>query len=284
MGAEKPIQAGKAAPLLHVQGLSKHYVQHRWFSRDKFLVQAIDNVELTIPSGSTLALVGESGSGKSTLARCLARLEEPSSGEIWFDGRNLLALTARELLPIRQQIQLIFQDPTAALNPRLSAAEVIAEPLDILGRGTKKEQRQRAVELMEQVGLSPQWADRLPLEISGGQRQRLAIARALVLQPKFLILDEALSGLDLSIQAQIVNLLLELQASHSLTYLYISHDLSLIGHLADEVVVMHQGKIVERARTAELFAHPQHQHTRALLAANPALQSEAHTLPSGQVH
>ncbi len=279
MAAEKPTQTAKAAALVHIHGLSKHYVQRRWFSRDKFLVQAIDNVELTIPSGSTLALVGESGSGKSTLARCLARLEEPSSGEIWFDGRNLLALSAGELLPVRQQIQLIFQDPTAALNPRLSAAEVIAEPLVILGRGTKKERRQGALELMEQVGLAPQWADRLPLELSGGQRQRLAIARALVLQPKFLILDEALSGLDLSIQAQIVNLLLELQASHSLTYLYISHDLSLIGHLANEVVVMHQGKIVERARTSELFGNPQHPHTRALLAASPTLQLGVHPHP-----
>ncbi len=277
MEAEKRVQPGQPEPLVHVQGLSKRYLQRRWFSREKFLVQALDNVELTIARGCTLALVGESGSGKSTLARCLARLEEPSSGEIWYEGRNLLDLSPQQLLPFRRQIQLIFQDPASALNPRLSAVEIVAEPLAIQQCGTKKERHQRALELMEQVGLPPQWRDRLPLEFSGGQRQRLAIARALALEPKFLILDEALSGLDLSLQAQIVNLLLELQALHSLTYLYISHDLSLVGHIADEVAVMHQGKIVERARTSELFAHPQHPHTRALLAAIPMLEPGAHS-------
>ena len=277
METEKRVQPGQPEPLVRVQGLSKRYLQRRWFSREKFLVQALDNVELTIARGCTLALVGESGSGKSTLARCLARLEEPSSGEIWYEGRNLLDLSPQQLLPFRRQIQLIFQDPASALNPRLSAVEIVAEPLAIQQCGTKKERHQRALELMEQVGLPPQWGDRLPLEFSGGQRQRLAIARALALEPKFLVLDEALSGLDLSLQAQIVNLLLELQALHSLTYLYISHDLSLVGHIADEVAVMHQGKIVERARTSELFSHPQHPQTRALLAAIPMLEPGAHS-------
>lgn len=276
MEAEQLTQTAKAEPLVRVRGLSKRYLQRRWFSREKFLVLALNNVDLTIPSGRILALVGESGSGKSTLARCIARLEQPSSGEVWFDGQDLFALNPRKLLPLRRQIQLIFQDPAAALNPRLSAIEIVAEPLAIHQDGTKKERHRRALELMEQVGLSRQWGDKVPLEFSGGQRQRLAIARALALEPKFLVLDEALSGLDLSIQAQIVNLLLELQAQYSLTYLYISHDLNLVRHFADEITVMYQGKIVERARTSQLFANPQHPHSRALLAAIPVLESGEH--------
>jgi ABC-type oligopeptide transport system ATPase subunit len=234
-------------------------------------------VDLTIYPGATYALVGESGSGKSTLGRCLALLEEPSSGEIWFEGKSLLALSGREMTSVRTQIQLIFQDPATALNPRLCAAEIVEEPLRIQRRGTRDEQRERALTLMEQVGLSRRSATRSPLEFSGGQRQRLAIARALTLEPKLLILDEALSGLDLSIQAQIVNLLLELQDSRWLAYLYISHDLSLVAHLADEVAVMHQGKIVERGKPAELFGRPKHPHTCALLAAMPVAAPSAFT-------
>src|SRR5207249_4832499 len=177
--------------------------------RKKFVVSALDNVDLSIPVGFTLALVGQSGSGKSTLARCLVRLEEPSSGEIWFKDKNLLALTTRELRPVRAQIQLIFQGPAATLSPRFSTVQVVAEPLDIQRRGTAQERRQRALKLMDQVGLPARFRDRMPHELSGGQRQRLAIARALALEPEFLILDEALSGLDLSIQAQILNLLLK---------------------------------------------------------------------------
>ncbi|MFQ5776705.1 MAG: ATP-binding cassette domain-containing protein [Terriglobia bacterium] len=255
-----------------VERLSKHYAQHTWFTRRKRVVKALDGVDLKIYPGCTHALVGESGSGKSTLARCLARLEAPSSGSIRFEDRDLLHLTAAELFSFRQLVQLIFQDPATALNPRLCAAEIIEEPLAIQHRGTKRERRERSLALMEQVGLSPGWAERLPLELSGGQRQRLAIARALALEPKFLILDEALSGLDVSVQAQVVNLLLDLQASRSLTYLYISHDLSLVGCLADEVTVMHRGRVVERGKTAELFAAPQHPHTRALLGAMPVLE------------
>lgn len=255
--------------LAEVRGLSKRYSRRHWFSRDKFFVQALDNIDLAVHAGRTLALVGESGSGKSTLARCLALLENPSTGEIWFEGKLLSNMQARELSSIRRQIQLIFQDPVLALNPRFTAAEIIAEPLAIQGWGTKPEQRQRALELMEKVGLLPQWAERLPFELSGGQRQRLAIARALATHPKLLILDEALSALDPSVQAQIVNLLQDLQASFALTYLYISHDLALVGHLAHEVAVMQHGKIVELANRVELFARPQHPHTRKLLASMP---------------
>ncbi len=263
-------QARETEPLVRVEGLSKQYAQRRWFSRTEFVVRALDDVSLQIRTGSTLALIGESGSGKSTLARCVARLEEPSSGEIWFEGRNLMALSPRELVPLRRKIQLILQDP-AGLNPRLSAIEIISEPLTVQGLGNSPERRRRAVELMEQVGLLPQWSSKRPLELSGGQRQRLAIARALALQPQFLILDEALAGLDLSIQAQILNLLLRLQRLYSLTYLYISHDISVVGNIADNVAVMFSGKIVEQAEASELFAEPQEPYTRSLLTSVPRI-------------
>jgi peptide/nickel transport system ATP-binding protein len=259
--------------LVRARGLSKRYLQRDWLSRDIFCVQALDNVDLAVRTGSTLALVGESGSGKSTLARCLALLENPSSGEIWFEGELLSNKRARELLTMRRQIQIIFQDSALALNPRFTAGEIVAEPLAIEGKVTKTEQRRRALELMENVGLLERWAERRPLELSGGQRQRLAIARALAVRPKLLILDEALSALDPSVQAQMVNLLQDLQASFALTYLYISHDLALVGHLADEVAVMQHGRIVELANQAELFTHPQHPHTRELLASMPAWES-----------
>jgi ABC-type glutathione transport system ATPase component len=273
MEANFPTQARESEPLLCVRGLSKRYVQRRWFSRETFLIQALDNVDLEIGPCSTFALVGESGAGKSTLARCLARLEEPTSGEIWYKGQNLLSLSDREALQIRRQIQLIFQDPTSALNPRLSAMEIVSEPLAILRHGTWEDRQTRALQLFEQVGLSRRWGNRSPLELSGGQRQRLALARALILEPKLLILDEALAGLDLSTQAQIVNLLLDLQASYSLTYLYISHDLSLVGHIADEVAVIHRGRIIEHAGTAELFCNPRHAYTQDLIASIPRLES-----------
>lgn len=192
-----------------------------------------------------MALIGPSGSGKSTLARCLACLEQPDSGEVWFAGHNLAGIRGRDLVPIRRQIQLIFQDPSGSLNPRFTAAEIVSEPLLIARSGTRKERREKALDLIERVGLSSQIATRLPFELSGGQRRRLAIARALALQPKLLILDEALAGLDLSTQAKICNLLLDLQEASPLTYLLISHDFDLITRLADDVVVLDKGRIVE---------------------------------------
>jgi ABC-type glutathione transport system ATPase component len=272
MGADDTTSTGKTEPILRVRDLSKVYIQHRWFSREKFLIKAFDAVNLEIQPRSTSALVGESGAGKSTLARCLARLEEPSSGDIWYQGNNLLVLPKQEMFRVRGEIQLIFQDPTSALNPRLSAVEIITEPLVIRGRGTTKNRHKRALELMEQVGLPPERGDWLPLEFSGGQRQRLALARALALEPKLLILDEGLAGLDLSIQAQMVNLLMDLQSSHDLTYFYISHDLALVSHIADEVAVMRQGRIVEHRRTETLFTNPQHPYTQKLIAAIPRLE------------
>ena len=273
MAADDKLQTGE--PLVRVRGLSKRYAQGRWLTRKKFLIEALSHVELSIRARSTLAVVGESGAGKSTLARCLAGLEEPSSGEIWYERKSLLDLSSQERFWVRRQIQLVFQDPTSALNPRLSAVEIVAEPLVIHGEGSKRDRREQALTAMEQTGLSPQWGDKSPLEFSGGQRQRLALARALVLGPKFLILDEALAGLDLSIQAQMVNLLRDIQATQALTYLYISHDLALVSNLADEVAVMRQGKIIEWSRSSELFNNPRHPYTQQLIASIPKLKSTA---------
>ncbi len=271
MGVDTPSLFARPV-IVRAEGLSKTYIQRRWLSRRVHRISAVEEVELEIAEGSTLALVGESGSGKSTLARCLALLEEPTAGEIWFEGKSVLGLDARERARVRRRVQLLFQDTAAALNPRFSAAEIICEPLAIQGVGTEKDRFERACREMRIVGLSPQWAERRQLELSGGQRQRLAIARALVLEPRLLILDEALTGLDLSIQAQIVNLLLELQAAQGLTYLFISHDLRAAAQIAEEMAVMHEGKIVERGRTADLLAAPRHPRTTSLVKAVPHLE------------
>ena len=230
--------------MLEALHVSKCYAQGRWYLRNRFRVTALDDVSLTIHPRSTVALVGESGAGKSTLGRCLARLEEPDSGEIRFEGRNLLTLRSEELFAARRNIQFVFQDSAMAMNPRLSAAEVVEEPLLIQTSMVSAARRQQAHAMMEQVGISPQWARRSALEFSGGQRQRLAIARALMLKPRLLILDEALSSLDLPIQAQITKLLLDLQASLSLAYLFITHDLGLAARMADRIAVLRAGRIV----------------------------------------
>ena len=257
--------ANAVEPLLRLTGLSKQYVQRRALSRTKFTVNAFQDVDLTLFRGKTLALVGESGAGKSSLARCIALLERPTAGKIELEGQDLLALGRKSLFPIRRRMQMIFQDPTSALNPQLTACELIAEPLAIQHEGTKLQQRERALQLMEQVGLDSKWEQKLTLEFSGGQRQRLAIARALALQPSVLIIDEALSNLDALNQALILELLAELQDSHSLAYLHVSHDLRLVSQFANEVAVMHEGRIVEQQQARELFASPQaslHRRTR----------------------
>jgi ABC-type glutathione transport system ATPase component len=260
------------AALVQVKALSKIYRRGFAFLGAKTVVPAIQSVDLKISPESVTALVGSSGCGKSTLARCLAGMEKPDSGEIWFDNKEVTRLSARELRLLRPQIQLVFQDSAGALNPRMAAAEIIAEPLEIQ-RISGPELRDRACTAMEEVGLPAACADRLPLELSGGQRQRLAIARALVLHPKFLILDESLSGLDLITQTQILSLLLELQRRHSLTYLLISHDLSLVGRVADFVAVMQAGRVVEQGARRELFADSRHPRTQELLHAAQALES-----------
>jgi ABC-type glutathione transport system ATPase component len=277
MEAEKSTVSGQFATLLRVQHLSKRYIQGTRFSRNRYPIMAVRDVDLMLPSCSTLALVGESGSGKSTLARCLTRFVEPDSGEIWFQGTNLLTLSSRDLIAPRCQIQLVFQNFAAALNPRFSAAEIVGEPLRIRGHH-ERERRRQALQMMQLVGLSPEWADRPPLEFSGGQRQRLAIARALILKPALLILDEALSNLDFSIQAQIANLLLDLQASFALSYLYISHDLRMAGYLASKIAVMYQGEIVESGDAREVFLHPKHPHTRLLIASIPGAADDTSKL------
>ena len=259
-------------PLLVARGLTRHYAGRRQWPRRSPVV-ALDGVDVSVDSGATLALVGETGSGKSTLARCLALLERPDAGSLRLGDQDLLALDRRGRIGVRRQIQLIFQDPARALNPRFTAAEIVAEPLRIQKVGGGAERRRRALAAMEQVGLLARWADRRPAQLSGGQRQRLAIARALVLEPRVLILDEALSALDLSVQARVVNLLLELQHECGLTYVLISHDLQMVGHLADEIAVLRHGKIVDRGPAAALLKRPGHEQTRRLLAATPILET-----------
>jgi ABC-type glutathione transport system ATPase component len=252
-------------PLVQIRGLTKRY--RRRASGRSAPVDALAGVDLTIERGRVVALVGESGSGKSTLARCLAGQEEPTSGEIRFDGALVPSLRGAALRAFRESVQLLFQDSAAALSPRLTASEIVSEPLEILGRGDRAQRRCRALELMETVGLSPAEAERRPLELSGGQRQRLAIARALAVKPRLLILDEAFAGLDASIQAQVAAVLHDLRGREGLTYLCISHDLALMSVFADEVAILFEGRVVERAEAARLFAAPAHPHTRALVAA-----------------
>jgi ABC-type glutathione transport system ATPase component len=267
--------AGRAArpPLVRIERLSKRYVQRRPISRVTFEITALQDASLTIDGGTTLALVGDSGSGKSTLARCLALLEKPSAGEIQFDGRNLLELDRDELFAARGEIQMIFQDPASALNPSMTALEIVTEPLKVQKRVLKAEQRDRGLAWIARVGLPSHSESKRPLELSGGQRQRLAIARALILAPRLLILDEALSSLDLANQEMILHLLDDLQREHSLTYLHISHDLRQVASFADEIAVMNEGKVVEQQPTAELFAEPHDAYTRELLLAMPSLEA-----------
>lgn len=253
--------------LIVAREICKRYEQSRWFSQHRFVTKALDHVSLTIKQGSRLALVGESGSGKSTLARCLALLEKPNEGQLWFEGRNVLTLSARQLRRARRQIQLIFQDPSTALNPRLGAAQIVAEPLIIERPGMVREAHEQALHLMEEVGISSQCANRLPLDFSGGQRQRLALARALAAEPTVVILDEVFSGLDLPLQAQIAKLLERLQVRWGLTYLLISHDLALVCHMADEIAVLYRGQLVEQGSTRSVVSAPEHPHARALVSA-----------------
>ena len=272
MAAEQATKRATKPALVRVQALSKQYVQRRTFSRSRFLVHALQNVDLEILPDCLTALVGESGSGKSTLASCLAMLEKSDSGEIWFEGQEISHATARELAELRPKIQMVFQDSAGALNPLFSAAQIVAEPLEIQGRESGRKLSQRVRELMEEVGLSADWADRSAHEFSGGQRQRLALARALALQPALLILDESLSGLDLVTQAQILNLLADIRVARSLTCLLISHDLSLVGQVADQIAVMHKGRIIERGTRQQIFENPRHAHTHELLAAAQTLE------------
>jgi ABC-type glutathione transport system ATPase component len=261
--------------LLRVRRLSKRYMLASWLSRRRHSVEAVRDVDLEIAAGTTLAVVGESGSGKSTLARCIARLEQPDSGEIWFEQHEITRLNESQMRPFRSQIQLIFQHSAGALNPRFTAADLIEEPLLLQQRGGAGARHGRVAIALEEVGLDRGCASRRALEFSGGQRQRLAIARALVLEPRLLILDEPFTGLDLSIQAQVLDLLISLQQKRQLTYLLISHDLEVVAQIADEIAVMYRGQIVERAPAARLLRSPQHEYTQALVGAQALLNGGA---------
>jgi ABC-type glutathione transport system ATPase component len=262
-----------AQPLLRVNGLSKSYRRKSVGWQRSEVIVAASEIGFEIFAGQTLALVGSSGSGKSTVARCVTRLEKPDAGHIWLEGTDITQLDPAKLRSLRPKLQMVFQDATTSMNPRFTADEVIEEPLLIQGQCSKSARRATAEELMQEVGLSRQWADRSAMDFSGGQRQRLAIARALTLQPKLLVLDEALTGLDLSTEAQIANLLLDLQASHSLAYLLISHDLALVARLANTIAVMANGRIVEQGPAPQVIANPSHSGTRALIASAQAAQA-----------
>jgi ABC-type glutathione transport system ATPase component len=266
-----PSPTEPASPLLRVRGLAKRYVRGGLW-RNRSPVAAADGIDFEISAAKTLALVGESGSGKSTVARCVARLEKPDSGQIWINNEDPDNRSSGARLLLRKQVQMVFQDPITSMNPRFTAAQVVEEPLLIMGLDAGL-RRDAARTVMTEVGLSADWMDRSVMEFSGGQRQRLAIARALVVRPKLLVLDEALTGLDLSTQAQIANLLLDLQASHSLTYLLISHDLALVARMADTIAVMANGRIVEKGSTAEIMTAAKHEETLRLLTWARAAQS-----------
>lgn len=240
-----------AQPMLEVRDLCKTRIQGHWRQR-RFEVRALDHVNLTLEIGRTLGLVGESGAGKTTLAMCLVGLERPDAGEICFDGRSILHRNRKQCVRTGWDIQLVFQDSAGALSPRMSAIEIVEEPLLIRGQWNRKERCDRALEAMQKVGLPYAWKNRNSYSLSGGQRQRLAIARALVTEPRVLILDEVLAGLDLSIQGQIMNLLMDLQIEQALSYVYISHNRELVAHVADEVMILHKGRVIDRVNRTGL--------------------------------
>ena len=257
-------------PILEASGLKLHFpVRSGIFQRATQSCKAVDGVSLHIHSGETLGLVGESGCGKSTLGKTLARLYKPTAGTISFEGREISSLSRRELQPIRREIQMVFQDPYESLNPRQTVGSILEEPYVIHKLGTKRERRQWVAELLEKVGLPRTALNRFPFEFSGGQRQRIGIARALALKPRLIICDEAVSALDVSIQSQILNLLLDLQKELGLSYLFISHDLAVVKHVSDRIAIMYLGRIVETGDAQTLYNSPAHPYTQALLSAIP---------------
>jgi oligopeptide transport system ATP-binding protein len=261
--------------LVEVSHLVKRFTRDAGWFRKGVTVAAVDDVSFAIDEGETFGLVGESGSGKTTTGRCMLRLVEPTAGEVRFRGENVLAFTRARMRQARRDMQIVFQDPYSSLNPRMRARQIVEEPLIIHRIGRRPERRARVAELFDLVGLNPAHLERYPHEFSGGQRQRIGLARALALNPSFLILDEPVSALDVSVQAQVVNLLIDLQERLKLTYLFIAHDLRLVEHICSRVAVMYLGKIVEVGPTALLFAAPQHPYTQALLSAIPIPDPDA---------
>ena len=257
-------------PLLEVKGLKKYFpIKGGIFSKTIGNVYAVDGVSFTLDPGESLGLVGESGCGKSTTARAVLRLIEPSAGEVIFEGKDVCKLDPREMRSVRRHMQIVFQDPYASLDPRRTVEQIVGEPLDVFKVGSKGERRERVAFLLEKVGLKPEHARRYPHEFSGGQRQRIGIARALALNPKLVIGDEPVSALDVSIQAQVINLLEDIQKEFHLSYIIISHDLAVVEHICDRIAVMYLGRIVEIARDRELYSTPMHPYTIALLSAVP---------------
>ena len=254
-----------ATPLVKISGLTKHFP----IPGSEDVVRAVDDVSFDIRTGETIGLVGESGCGKTTVGRCIVRLIDPTSGTIEFGGRDITELRGDGLRAQRREMQIIFQDPYSSLNPRLNIRAIVAEPLEIHNIGTRPERIEMVADLLRRVGLDPKYADRYPHEFSGGQRQRIGIARALALKPKFIVCDEPVSALDVSVQAQVINLLEELQDEFGLTYLFISHGLAVVEHISDRVAVMYLGKIVEICKSEELYRDPLHPYTQALLSAIP---------------